>query len=187
MTLESSAAQLEAFAALSVAAQALEEAGITYFLSNGTLLGCIREGTFVPHDSDIDIGVLSTDGLLEKFIARGFELRREWGSAGKPAHEYTFIAPGFLNIKLDVFCYTLESDHSWMGLWTEKCPCKACANLPPYKKMIFPKFEGVVQKDFYGMRFPVPSNYEKFLTAQYGDWWIVDKDYHWFNSPKNLQ
>ncbi len=38
-----------------------DEAGITYFLIFGTLLGMMREGDFISHDSHVDIGILGKD------------------------------------------------------------------------------------------------------------------------------
>jgi hypothetical protein len=49
---------------------ALEEAGVKPFLAYGTLLGAVRDGTFIGHDSDADLAYVSAhehpvDAILE--------------------------------------------------------------------------------------------------------------------------
>ena len=41
--------------------EVLDESGLCYFITYGTLLGMIREGGFLGHDEDIDIGVICDD------------------------------------------------------------------------------------------------------------------------------
>jgi len=46
--------------------QAFKEHGITYWINDGTLLGAIRHGGFIPWDRDADLNILHTD--LKKFL-----------------------------------------------------------------------------------------------------------------------
>jgi len=39
----------------------LEEAGIEFFIEGGTLLGAYRNGQFIYHDNDIDIGCVDKE------------------------------------------------------------------------------------------------------------------------------
>src|SRR5690606_12395066 len=43
--------------------QDLSKAGIDFFLISGTLLGCVREGSILGHDKDIDVGVMEEFGF----------------------------------------------------------------------------------------------------------------------------
>jgi LicD family len=63
------------------AASALTYSGIPFFLTYGTALGAIREGDFLAHDGDIDLGAFSEDFvprasvLAAALIDEGFEVR----------------------------------------------------------------------------------------------------------------
>ena len=150
------------------AKEILSKLNIPFWLSNGSLLGCIREGNLIPHDEDIDIGVwdaccLEHEVIKRSFLENGFRLCSELGRPGN-AHEYSFITPE--GVRLDIFFYIQEADHCWMGLWTS-------AEKP--MRMVFPSIPSFIMKKFAGGIFPVPSNYEDMLYANYGDWQVPDK------------
>ena len=48
----------------------LDQNGIEYFISSGTLIGAIRHGGFVPWDDDFDVGVLRADFEKVKTILK---------------------------------------------------------------------------------------------------------------------
>lgn len=50
---------------LSYIVQVLDENDIIYFLDYGTLLGCVRNNSFIPWDKDVDIGVIDCNNLDE--------------------------------------------------------------------------------------------------------------------------
>ena len=49
---------------------ALEEAGVRPFLAYGTLLGAVRQGDFIGHDSDADLGYVSEHDHPVDAVAR---------------------------------------------------------------------------------------------------------------------
>lgn len=58
--------QQQFFTCLSDFDALMREAGVSYFLCCGTALGMIRESRFIPHDNDIDVGIMFTDGSTPK-------------------------------------------------------------------------------------------------------------------------
>lgn len=54
--------QQQFFACLSDFDTLMKEAGVSYFLCCGTALGMIRESRFIPHDNDIDVGIMFSEG-----------------------------------------------------------------------------------------------------------------------------
>ena len=64
---------------LSVVKEILEEAGIEFFIEGGTLLGAYRNGQFIYHDNDIDIGCVDkefakVEKALENKLPRTYTL-----------------------------------------------------------------------------------------------------------------
>ncbi len=49
--------------ALENTAKLLTSLGVTWFISNGTLLGWFRNGRMIPHDTDVDTTILEEDML----------------------------------------------------------------------------------------------------------------------------
>lgn len=133
--------------------RAFEDLGVPYFFAAGTALGFVRSGGPLSADSDIDIGVLDADfdreRLLEYFTAdRMFEIDVHPHSR-KIGLRHRAGAP------IDIFPFYADGDRVYHdGVFVRWC------NTP----------FSVEDIDVRGVRLPVPSPSEQYLTENYGDW-----------------
>lgn len=150
--------------------------GVTFWLSNGTLLGFYRENDFIEHDPDIDVGVWQSDWdpvILVSFLSNGFKLYREYGFTDTGL-QYSLYKR---DIKFDIFFYVKEEDHSWMPVFVGN------TRMLKYR---FPLFE-LKTITFLDEQFQVPDPTEDVIVAQYGEDWrhpIVEWSY--VTSPHNV-
>lgn len=161
---------------------------LNYFLVDGTLLGCIREGDFIGHDTDLDIGVFMDEWtiktlsrVMEKMMKKGFILYHSFGKFGE-CFEVAWRRDG---IKLDFFFY------HWQG---DKAVFHAFLNggrtLPD--DIITYEYPSELINErkahlFKGAEFVIPADPEKVLICKYGEDWRVPKTkWRWDFDPKNV-
>lgn len=176
---------------------------INYWLEAGTCLGAVREGDFIGHDQDIDIGILAEDcadldlqiSLFGSFLLNGFRLHHTFGEL-KKGYEVALWKRG---IKIDIFWFYLKGDKRWHAAWLNGGRDGDINMI----KLVFDRnlFEGIGTKkmkdnklqiikslpeiDFKGKKFPIPNPVENYLIARYGETWQVpDKNWDWSTSPK---
>lgn len=159
--------------------------GVRCFADFGTLLGLVREGQLLPHDTDIDLGVIVDDGLdvfkvrtaLERF---GFKLWREYYRGGQLV-ESSFR---LLGIKMDINYY--DVDESTARTWLfYRDPDKEYG----------PRERDVVQLSYSpirdletiirgGVEIQIPANSEQLLAEKYGpNWRVPDPEWTYWRSP----
>jgi hypothetical protein len=156
--------------------QACDEAAMNPFLMWGTLLGCVREGGFLKHDHDIDIGILARDWpkrtlLIEAMRRRGYRLEFDRN------YKMRFMGRDLLGyLDVDVFfpwegkmvcCHDHESRQ--YGAWF---PADA--------------FNNFRRVSFAGTSVLIPDPPERILETVYGDWRTPVKKYDWFRIPNWL-
>lgn len=164
----------------------LKSMGLKHWVSDGSLLGLVREGKILDHDSDTDMGVMYSPlprDFRTQFENAGFEIKHVFGEE-LGSLELALVKNG---VKTDLFFfYRLNS----------KCH-------PMYSHSAFYDFEGdfyrrvdfryrmflsVRWKRFQGTKLPIPANYRKYLKTKYGDGWSVPvKIWDYVQDPENAQ
>lgn len=155
---------------------AANEAGITPFLMWGTLLGCVREGKLLPHDRDIDVGMLAID-LAKKDALVGAMRRRGYDLIADRDCKFKFARPNFdLILDIDVFFP-----------WQDKIVCSSRQEDGSYLSEWFPQdaFAALSPRMFLGVRVLIPDRPERILHAIYGDWQTPRSAYSSQRDPLN--
>ncbi|MEE8353633.1 MAG: LicD family protein [Dehalococcoidales bacterium] len=143
--------------------QVLDEAGVTFFLRQGTCLGAIRDGALIPWDDDIDVGsVIGLNGfdeaavepIVRTFAARGFLTRIE-----RKDH-YLYVPLVKSGVRADWCSYWVIDDSVFMypGI---RIPIRFLTDLE--------------EIEFLGERFHVPNPPEEYLRVKYGEEWRTPK------------
>jgi hypothetical protein len=156
----------------------LTAAGIAAFPAYGTLLGAVRDGRLIGHDSDADLGYVSRfshpfDVVRESFalqrrLAEKFEILRYSGASFKVrVTESDGVARG-----LDVFGGYLA--HGNLHLLGE-------IRTPFREEWILPL--GTCQLE--GRTLPAPAVPERLLEATYGPHWRVPDPAFRFETPQS--
>jgi SAM-dependent methyltransferase len=155
---------------------ALRHAGLEPFLAYGTLLGAVREGAVLGHDSDADLGYVSrftdpVDVARESFrvqrllAAEGWRITRYSGAAFKIDVTEADVTRG-----LDVFGGFLDAGRLYL---------MGEIGAPFERQWIFP----LGTADLEGRPMPVPARPERLLEATYGPAWRVPDPAFRFETP----
>ena len=156
---------------------ALQDAGIEPFLAYGTLLGAVREGHVLGHDSDADLGYVSRFTTPVDVARESFRVQRALAEHGWTTTRYSGAAfkvlvspePG-VTIGLDVFGGFLDADRLYL---------MGEIGTPFRHEWLHPL--GSCELD--GRPMPVPARPEKLLEATYGPGWRVPDPAFKFSTP----
>ena len=144
----------------------LEKENIRLFLSGGTLLGCHRDGDFIPWDHDVDLDVFSEElqpkfhKIRDQLIERGFIVRA--------ISEYP-------NMKINVY-YSGEKV-GIVGLYLDRAAKLRYRYIHKWPSQIYENSQKV---DFRGMSFEAP-NVLQYIEHTYGLDWAVPLKQNYFN------
>jgi hypothetical protein len=149
--------------------------GQEYFLVSGTFLGVVRDGAFIGHDHDIDVGVfedaLRSDLITElrssdKFVALKLDriCRR---IAGQDSVDYEYMdKPSIIKaihrtgISIDIFVHFKDGEVIWHG-----------SNIHRWNNANF----GLANYEFLGRQFNGAENSALYLQENYGEDWRIPK------------
>lgn len=147
----------------------LRQKGLEPFLMSGTLLGFAREGGLLPHDKDIDLGIIGWENqyeIAEALINAGhfsFDVSQLKGSQ-------RFLVTAFdlrNGNAVDFFLFHDKKDYLLHGINFD---------MGFVQNFKFSKFE-LEEVDFLGEKFFVPNDIDLNLTENYGDWRIPATSY----------
>lgn len=152
----------------------LREMKLKPLLAYGSLLGAVRDSSFIPHDDDIDIlCLLSATCIEELMIEREILITRL-----KERNFDIEVVPNCMNfhikrksedLRLDIFP-SWESEGE-VYLHMEKM------NIRPINySILYPESEVIL----YQRKYPSPNNSAAFLRERYGESWsISDRFFEW--------
>lgn len=163
---------------------ALKEVGIQAFPVYGSLLGAVRAGKLIGHDSDADLGYVSTFTHPADVQRESFEIQRRLRELGYESYRYSGLA-----FRIDVF----ESDGSKRGLDVfggfiapgfgdvpQKLYMMGEVGHPFELDWIYPLGEVTLE----GRTLPAPAKPEKLLESMYGPGWKVPDPAYKFTTPR---
>jgi SAM-dependent methyltransferase len=156
---------------------ALRKAGVDAFPAYGTLLGAVRGGRLIGHDSDADLGYVSDHTHPVDVARESFRLQRALADMGYRITRYSGIA-----FKVDV----VEADGSVRGLDVfggflagGRLHLMGEIRTPFRREQIFPLGTTTLE----GRELPAPADTDAFLTATYGPSWRVPDPAYKFETP----
>ena len=202
-TVSSGMDQAAAMILLKDVTNVLDAYGCTHWLSDGTLLGAIRQNGFIAHDYDIDLGVWAADfdirvmhDLISKFSC---QIRR---LQGKP-DDGMILSIGRADLHLDMFFYypynqgkdqhkdktrkAAGAASTYSCLYFMEKPYNTSNKAKRYD-CLTPAVQPLVRHKFHGSHFWVPKNAKQHLKAIYGpDWYVPNADWDILRDQRNLK
>lgn len=165
--------------------QVFRENGIFAYATSGTLLGLVRDGKFIASDDDLDFGFLADQraarDVLKIFLDNGFAYMFGW----KYKDELTVFKLSYNGVPIDFYAYLPYEDrriaHSYYWDENENYPDTMANSLLGVR---YPQITDVTFVDVYGVKVPVPANYDEVLKTNYGNGWKVP-DPNW--TPSDIE
>lgn len=161
--------------------QCMVDKNVPYTLAFGTLLGAVREKTFIAHDLDIDVSIWYEDYSPELRIylsEYGFKLLHSYSvDDDRVGKEETYIYKG---VTIDIFYFYNEDMRlpyccdfiQFPGTNSILDSIRKKGGLLP-RKIYIPLSKKRKIIDFQNIQLYVPENYEEILTFRYGNDYMI--------------
>lgn len=143
--------------------QILDEAGVRFFLRQGTCLGAIRDKTIIPWDDDLDLGsVIGLHGLTEEKAETVAAALREKGYIVKQEHQDHCLLMVLVKdeVRVEWSCFRVFGDSVYQY---------------PAVRTPLRFFTDLEEIEFLGEKFNVPTPPEEYLRLKYGEEWKTPK------------
>lgn len=155
----------------------LDKYNIPGFAASGTLLGFVRDGDFIPHDDDLDIGILPNNEWTPARLLRTL-LEEEEGFRFMFAFSFHGILTEFKveykKVPIDFYFYHLDGDDYYCTCYyyfpDKKYPDGAANSV---RRIHERKVDSLSKLKVFGIDVPVPSEPEKTLESLYGKNWRI--------------
>lgn len=134
------------------------------FLTCGTLLGLVRDGDVIPHDSDVDFGTIDWPFSPMPRQLGPFKLWKYFHHKGITS-EIAYIHSG--GVKVDLFRFFLEGDQRFFAAWPDEFPRRKTI-IRRFPRELVEKQTTIVA---YDTQLRVGVQPERFLELNYGVGW----------------
>lgn len=142
--------------------------GIEFFLISGTLLGCVREGTVLGHDKDIDVGVDERYSIDE--IRHALSASKRFQDKGVASENGVYVR--HLNgVDIDVFRHFMSD-----GKYVHQGVKVSWWNSPITLK----------EAEFLGGTYLIPVDHDTYLRENYGEWKTPVKEFETMVDTPNM-
>lgn len=168
----------------------LEQAGVRYWIDDGTLLGIVRDGDIIPWDDDVDIGVVGESVPLilanryrffPKYLVeakydestwipgacREIKIENPWRKVDKYINKFIrsveILTPWG---RVDLICkYRVGDSYQWID-------CNAL------KRVSAHFYDHPSTATWEGRSLNTPGDVENYLEIRYGNWRVPDKAFN---------
>lgn len=150
----------------------LNDLGVMHWLEFGTLLGVVREGKLIDHDTDIDFGIFIEDyseNISNALVKAGFKrTHRIELNQGKYGLEESFEYRG---VSLDLFYFTKTNE----GMYCHLFPLKNGSRIA---RELHTSVNGFKSIQWRGLKLNIPEDEDARLKDTYGDYWVKRKNWY---------